>query len=163
MPSSNEPRPRNRFVLSALFAAAAVLVVVVFLFLTRNNEPKGVTAPAASRLAVGPAERASATNIRIENIALSRAENFLHQEVAALSGEAINAGGRSLATLELSVEFFDYTNQIALRETHSVSEVAAPLAPGEHRAFEVSFEHIPSSWNMRQPTVRVTRLQLLPN
>jgi hypothetical protein len=35
-----------------------------------------------------------------------------------------------------------------------------PLAPGERRTFEISFDHIPPSWNMQTPSVRVTHLQI---
>src|SRR6267143_1895516 len=40
----------------------------------------------------------------------------------------------------------------------SAQEVHPPLSPGARRSFDVSFEHIPTSWNMRQPAVRVTGL-----
>ncbi len=60
----------------------------------------------------------------------------------------------------MTIEFFDDMNQIALRETRSIlAPGAASLAPAERRAFEVSFEHISSSWNMQQPLIRVTGLQ----
>jgi hypothetical protein len=52
-------------------------------------------------------------------------------------------------------------NQVVLRESRKVlgtPEVA--LAPGEHRAFEISFEHIPDAWNKQAPAMRVSYLQL---
>jgi hypothetical protein len=54
-------------------------------------------------------------------------------------------------------------NQIVLRETRKVlGSPEAALSPGERRNFEISFEHIPNSWNMQAPTVRIARLQLNP-
>jgi hypothetical protein len=35
-----------------------------------------------------------------------------------------------------------------------------PLAPGERRGFEISFEHVPSSWNRQQPVLHVAALQI---
>ncbi|MGH9677031.1 MAG: DUF2393 family protein, partial [Candidatus Acidiferrum sp.] len=108
-------------------------------------------------------EQAYSSSIHIENVTLARAENFLHQEVIVLSGEIINEGSRSIRQLEVTIEFFDDANQISLRETRLVSELAgSPLAPGQHRAFEVSFEHIPSIWNRQQPVVQVSGVQLIP-
>ena len=37
--------------------------------------------------------------------------------------------------------------------------IEEPHYTGARCAFEVSFEHIPSSWNMQQPSVRITGLQ----
>jgi hypothetical protein len=52
-------------------------------------------------------------------------------------------------------------NQVVLREARAVlGAPPAVLAPGERRSFEVSFDHVPPSWNMQQPAVRVTNLQL---
>jgi hypothetical protein len=98
--------------------------------------------------------------IQFENLGLSRAENFLHQEVTTLCGELINAGDRTLSEVEVTVEFYDQLNQIALRESRmAVSDINAPIAPSERRTIEVSFEHIPNSWNMQMPAVRVSGLR----
>jgi hypothetical protein len=115
------------------------------------------------RLPFGPAGQAYAPKIDIQNISLSRAENFLHQEVTALSGELTNRGERPLTGLELTIEFFDELHQVVLRESRQVlNGPSQALAPGEHRSFEISFEHIPSSWNMQQPSVRISGLQFAP-
>lgn len=56
---------------------------------------------------------------------------------------------------------FDDLHQVVLRESRSVfSSSPLPVAPGNRREFEVSFEHIPSSWNTQLPHVSVTGLQL---
>jgi hypothetical protein len=47
-----------------------------------------------------------------------------------------------------------------LRESRlAVNSASPPVAPSERRAFEVSFEHIPTSWNMQLPVVRVSGLR----
>jgi hypothetical protein len=100
----------------------------------------------------------------MQNISMSRAENFIHQEVTYLSGGLVNGGTRSLAGLELTVEFSDELHQVVLRESRAVLSAREPvLGPGEHRSFEISFDHIPPSWNMQQPSVRVTGLQFAPS
>ena len=110
-----------------------------------------------SHLPFGAAEQAYAPNLQIEKLALSRAQNFLNQEVTTLAGSLTNAGNLPLSDVELTVEFSDQLGQIVLRESRAVfAPQTSPFAPGERRAFEVSFEHIPSSWNIQQPLVRVS-------
>lgn len=142
-----------------IMGAAILLVTGVFYFW--SGHASGPAAPPApARLPFGAAEQPYASKIEIQNISLSRAENFLHQEVTALSGELLNRGGRSLSGLELTVEFFDELHQIVLRESRQVLAAPSPaLASGDRRSFEISFEHIPSSWNMQQPAVRVSGLE----
>lgn len=111
-------------------------------------------------LPFGAGERAYAPNVHIEKISMSRAENFLHQEVTNLAGDLVNGGDRSLQGLEITIEFSDEFHQLVLRETRILFSGSAPaLSPGGHREFEVSFEHIPSLWNRQQPGVSVTGLQ----
>jgi hypothetical protein len=134
---------RGQFNFALVLAGAAVVVILAALYFSPGRQ----SPPDASK-------------IRLENISLSRAENFLHQEVTTISGEIVNGGDRQIHGIELTIEFFDEMNQIALRETRSVlAPGAAPLAPGERRSFEVSFEHISSSWNMQPPVTRITGLQ----
>jgi hypothetical protein len=159
IPGQLQPE-RGRFNFALILAAAALLIIVAALYFWPGRQSPPGAAPRGPRLSFGPAEQAYAPKIGFENIALSRAENFLHQEVTTVSGELVNSGDRSLLGVEVTIEFFDDMNQIALRETRSVFAPGTPaLAPGERRDFEVSFEHIPSSWNMQQPVVRVTGLQ----
>jgi hypothetical protein len=123
-----------------------------------QNTPVGST---AANLQMSPAEQDYAKNIQIANIALSRAENFLHQEVTTVSGEVFNAGNEAVSGLRLTLQFADEMNQVVLRETREVGGAPeGPLAPGEHRTFEISFEHVPSSWNMQQPSIHVSYLHL---
>ena len=120
--------------------------------------------PAAeTQTGLGPEERAYATNVGVDRLEISRAENFLHQEVTTVSGEITNGGNRALAGVELTIEFYDQLNQIAQRETRSLFGPPGPPIPaGDHREFEVSFEHISTAWNMRAPAIKVTALQFSP-
>ena len=140
-------------------------VSIIFLLLafflwrasTKNVQPGGT----GSRDAMGTDERAYTSNVGVDHVEVSRAENFLHQEVTTFSGELSNGGNRTLASVELTIEFYDDLNQIAQRETRSlIGTPGPPIPPGDHREFEVSFEHISSSWNMRQPAIKVTKVQL---
>jgi len=142
-----------------IFVVGVLLVGGVFYFWSGHTSGPGGP-PAQAHFPFGPEEQAYAPKIEIQNISLSRAENFIHQEVTSLSAELVNGGARSLAGLELTVEFSDELHQVVLRESRAVLSAREPaLPPGERRSFEVSFDHIPSSWNREQPSVRVTGLQ----
>lgn len=141
----------------AILAVAATLWFHFHPLENRNAPPATGTA----ELKMSPAEQEYVKRIEVGDIDLSRAENFLRQEVTTVSGEVHNSGTEPVSALRLTTEFFDELNQVVLRETRSVlgtPEVA--LAPGERRTFEISFEHIPDSWNMQRPVVRVSYLRL---
>jgi hypothetical protein len=91
------------------------------------------------------------------------AENFLHQKVKYLDGDVKNTGERTLAGIEVIVEFRDDMNQIALRESRPILAAAsAGLSPGATAHFQISFDHVPASWNMQMPVVEVAGLQFAP-
>ena len=147
---------RRRFV---ILAVSLVFLLLAF-FLWRASTKRDQPAATASQDALGPDERAYTSKVGVDHIEISRAENFLQQEVTTISGEISNGGNRALASVELTIEFYDDLNQIAQRETRSLfGSPGPPIPPGDHREFEVSFEHISSSWNMRQPVIKVTAVQ----
>jgi hypothetical protein len=156
-------KPPSHLPITLALAAVVVLVIAAslwFLFKSPSPSPRGTL-----QLVVTPRmsdfEKDYAKNLRVENIVMSRAENFLHQEVTTMNAEVVNGGPQAVAVLELSVEFTDEMNQVVLREARTVLGVPpVALVPGERRSFELSFDHVPTSWNMQLPVVRVTNLQL---
>ncbi|MGH9677407.1 MAG: FxLYD domain-containing protein [Candidatus Acidiferrum sp.] len=141
--------------------AATIVIALVVVMWPGAERPSGSDNREA-HLPFGPEEQAYATRIQVDDIALSRAENFLNQEVTTLAGRLTNTGNLPISNVELTVEFFDDLDQVVLRESRAVLPAPAPqFAPGERRNFEVSFEHIPSSWNIQKPRVRVTGIEFI--
>lgn len=171
--SPHDPPPKRTPFRFALLAGAAVALVLVAALLlpssillnpwfhgSPSTSDKRHLTPGGVQQFFGPAEQAYAPHLQIENIAMSKAENFLNQEVTTLTGEVVNSGDRTLLGLELTVEFYDTLHQVILRESRSVLDPAAvPFAPGARREFEISFEHLPPSWNFEQPVIRVSALR----
>jgi hypothetical protein len=147
-----------------LVLAAVVLLAIgtsLWFLLHSPPAPKPGVVQVVVLPRMGGSEQSYAKSVRVENMALSRAENFLHQEVTILNAEVVNGGAQPIGVLDLTVEFSDEMNQLVLRESRGVlGTPPVALAPGERRAFEISFDHIPASWNMQQPAVRVANLQL---
>lgn len=155
---------KTKFSVPAVAASVAALVAVVAIFWIVFL-PKTVHAPhegsGAVNLAMTAAELEYVKNIQVGNLAMSRAENFIHQEVTILNGEVYNAGSEPVSALRLTITYSDEMNQTVLKETRAVlGTPEQPLTPGERRAFEISFEHVPNSWNMQLPSAVVTYLQL---
>lgn len=146
---------RDRSIIVWMGVATVLIALVAVMWPgTRRETSLGTR---ETRLPFGSAEQNYAPKIQIEGLQLSRAENFLNQEITMLEGRVTNAGDRPLANVEVTVEFADDLGQIVLRESRAVfSSAASQLGPGERRNFEVSFEHIPPSWNIQQPSVRVS-------
>lgn len=159
IPPDTGGQPGNKTRVFAALGAALVVGALAFYFLLGAHW-KAPQPGVESRAGLGPEERAYAANVGVDRLEISRAENFLHQEVTTISGEIINGGNRALAGVELTIEFYDEMSQIAQRETRSLFGPPGPPIPaGDHREFEVSFEHISTAWNMRAPVVRVTGLR----
>jgi hypothetical protein len=164
-----EEQPKTgkpKFSIATAMIAFIVLLAIAVSLWTAFKAPEIKPAPAVEihvPAVMTPEEEAYAASIHFENIALSRAENFIHQEVTILNADAINDGARPLERLIVTVEFFDSMNQIVLRESRGVlGNAPAPLGPGQRRSFELSFDRVPGSWNMQQPTLRVAYLHFAP-
>ena len=125
-----------------------------------SSGPKD-SAPAAIHLAFGAAEQAYAPSLRVEGIVLARTANYLHQEVTTITGNLVNGGDHAVLRVELTVEFQDEMGQVVLRHPF-ISASPQPLAAHGSREIEISIEHIPSSWNNREPVFRVAGLELAP-
>jgi hypothetical protein len=159
---ANKPKASPLTVGMGIVVVVAILLSLWFLFEPLQNR-KSTALQETVVLKTSPAEQEYANKIEIGSISMSRAENFLHQEVTTLSAELFNRGTEPVLSLSLITEFSDDMNQIVLRETRSVlGTPEIPLAPGERRAFEISFDHVPNAWNMQAPLVRVSRLRLAP-
>ena len=152
----DQPQPKTGRSWIAWMGAATIAIALVIV-MWPGAERRPASSTRESHLPFGAAEQTYSAKLQIENLALSRAENFLNQQVTTLEGRLTNAGNLPLSNVELTVEFSDELGQVVLRESRAVfAPQTPPFAPGERRDFEFSFEHIPSSWNIQQPLVRVS-------
>ena len=113
----NQPDPEQRKPLPLNILLGALVVVAIALsFWFAFKSPQGSSSRAAQSnvsVPMTPAEQAYVKSIQIENIALSRAENFIHQEVTILNADAVNVGQQSVAGLTVTVEFWRVPYDIA--------------------------------------------------
>jgi hypothetical protein len=156
MPSAERSR------LPAAFGAGLVIVTLLIgaaVLLSRYSTPGGpeVLKP----LPMGPSEQSYAPQIHFLEPKMSRAANFLNQEVTFMFGTLENGGNRRIKQIEITLEFHDPFNQVVLRDKQRLfSNYDAPLAAGQRHDFQVGYEHVSAEWNNVYPTIRVTGLDL---
>jgi len=152
----------SKFVLG-LAAGAGLVILLVGAFLIFNRGGGGNVTPASQpvHLPFGAPEQAYAAQLKFSGLELSHATNMASQELIYVVGTVANTGTRTVRAAEVSVEFQDLIHQIVLRDTVPLFPAGAdPLAPGGQRRFQLTFEHVPQSWNHEAPLIRVTGLDL---
>jgi hypothetical protein len=155
-PEADTGRTRKQILASFVVILAGVSAY----FLLFKTPPRGVS-QGNSRLEFGQMEKAYAPSLHLGNFAMKQAENFLNQEVKILEGDVLNAGDRNVTAVDATIEFRDSLDQIALKETRPlVPPSPEGLKPGQVAHFEISFDHVPSSWNYQMPRVTVSGLKL---
>lgn len=159
--TGEEPEDKKRFWISLAAGAGIVLILVAAIFLfTRQTGAPG--AGAVEHLPFGAEEQAYAAHIHFLGLQMSRAANFLNQEITYVTGQVSNDGVRTIREVEVTLEFHDPFNQVVLRETRALlgAPRARPLEGGQRRDFQVSLEHVPDTWNHQYPSIQVTGLKL---
>ncbi|MFZ0820210.1 MAG: DUF2393 family protein [Candidatus Acidiferrales bacterium] len=156
----DERAPGRQFRFALLAGLAVVLVVMsaaYFLLRGSGTSGGGKLAP----LPMGDPELAYAPQIKIGNVEMSRAANFLKQEVTSIGGIITNSGQRNIVELEVTLEFHDVSQKTVLREARRLyGPTETPLAAGTMREFQFSFENIPPDWNQAPPVFVITGLKL---
>ncbi len=140
---------------------AGLILLAGILYLGRPGK-HSMAPPAPERLPpLGAAEQAYLPNLHFSELKMSRAANFLGQEVTYLDGVVTNAGSRRAQAIEIMLDFKDLVGQTVLREAaRPLGRRASPLLPGASREFRLSFEHVPVMWNQAVPEIQVTGLLL---
>ncbi len=139
---------RSKTLWIALAAAGVLLLAVLVVALSRSRQ-RSLPPPSAEAQAYFP-------YIAVSGAKMSAAENFLGDTITYLDAHIANQGGRTVRRIRLRLEFTDLMGQVVLRdEARPVTSRTRPLAPGESRAWRVSFDHMPPDWNQAPPRITV--------
>lgn len=149
---------RSDFPLAFLAGVGIMLLLLAgAYFLTRPSKPPGPVVE--KHLPLGDAAKSYGERIHFTDLSVGRAANFLNQEVTFVFGTVANDGPKTVRGLEVTLEFRDLLKQVVLRETRIlVDQRIAPLAAGEKREFQFTFEKIPAEWNQAVPGISVRGL-----
>jgi len=158
-PATEEPKSNLLPILLGL--ALVVVVVGVAAFLLRTD----------SKIA-NPAHPYAA-NLKLSDMKMSAAENFIGTTVTYLDGTVTNAGDKTVTHAIVHVSFKDSLGQVAQVEdvplhvlqptgpyTDAVDLTVAPLVSGQSQQFRLTFEHVTADWNHEYPELRVTDVSL---
>ncbi len=145
-------------------AIGAVIIVVALAAILIFSRP--AQQPAAA--AIDP----YAEDLRISDLKLSAAANFVGASVSYLDGKIANVGNKTVTGATVETVFRNSMGQIVQRETlplmlhHTglagIPDVAplsaAPLMPNQTRSFRLTFEHISADWDQGYPELRFVRI-----
>jgi hypothetical protein len=114
-----------------------------------------------------------AVNLKLSDLKMSAAENFVGASVTYLDGTVTNSGDKTVTHAVVHVVFKDSLGQIAQAETvplhvlqtggpylDAVDLSKSPLAPGHSKQFRLTFEHVTEEWNHEYPELQVTDVSL---
>ena len=162
-----EPTPspdQKRNWVPALVGLVAVLVAVgAILYFGRHKTNAGTEAnPYAQQL-------------KLSDIKLSAAENYMGGTVTYLDFNIINTGDRALVGASVHAEFKNSLGQIVQKETLPLHVLAenqlagypdlvdmsrAPVGPGQTKTVRITLEHISDDWDRSYPQMELVDLKL---
>jgi hypothetical protein len=144
-----------------LGVALVVVVVGVIAILTRGSPKSAATL------------HPYASNLKLSDLKMSAAENFVGASVTYIDGTVTNAGDKTVLHAAVHVAFRNALGEVAQAEDvplhvlqtggpypDAVDLSLSPLVPGQGKPFRLTFEHISSDWNQTYPELRVTDVSL---
>ncbi len=151
----------RRWLPLAIGAAIIVVVVAAILIFGRSAPPP-----------TGPTIDPYAENLRISDLHLSTAANFVGASVTYFDGKITNTGNKTVTGATVLAIFRNSLGEVVQRETlplmlyhtgiQGIPDVAplsaAPLTPNQTRDFRLTFEHISADWNQGYPELQFTRI-----
>ena len=167
MEQAYEPAPspdQKRNWIPLLVGLVAVVVAVgAILFFLRPKSQGGIEPnPYAEKL-------------KLSDIKLSAAENYVGGTVTYLDFNITNTGDKSLMGADVKAQFKDSMGQVVQKETiplHVLVEnqlarypdlvdmSRAPIGPGQTKTVRITLEHVSDAWNQSYPDMELVNLKL---
>jgi len=157
-PSPLTEQERDSNWLPILLGVALVVVVAGVIAFVSRSSPKNA-----------PAIHPYAANLKLTDLKMSVAENFVGASVTYIDGTVANAGDKIVTHAVVHVAFKNSLGEVAQREDvplhvlqtngpypDAVDLSSLPLTPGQGKPFRLTFEHISSDWNQAYPDLQVT-------
>jgi Protein of unknown function (DUF2393) len=154
-PTGTEERETNWRAIG--IGVGLVLVLVAVLILVSRTEQKGPVAP-----------HPYIANIKLSDLKMSAAENFVGATVSYIDGTVTNSGDQTVTHAVVEVTFKDSIGQTAQRESvplkvlktsgpypEAVDLSMSPLGPSQSKPFRLTFESISEQWNHEYPGLKI--------
>jgi hypothetical protein len=153
-PVVQEPDSSRRTIVIAVVTVMAVAIVMAVLLRSR---PKSASGPPAY-----------AANLKLSDLKMSAAENFVGATVSYVDGTVVNLGDKTVIHVMVQVNFKDDLGQVVQHEEiplqvlktdgpypEAVDFRVAPLGPGQSKPFRLTFEAISAQWNHQFPEIQI--------
>jgi hypothetical protein len=149
---------------SRLPVAFLIGIVIVAILVSGAMLYSRYAAPAISEddkpVTFNPDAKTYAPQIHFLEPKMSRAANFLNQEVTYVFCTVENGGDKKIHQIEITVEFHDPFHQVILRDKQRLFlSTAPPFMPGQQRDVQIPYEHIPPQWDQVFPSIVVSGLE----
>jgi hypothetical protein len=160
---------KKRFTIPPMVIIAGIVVVAGlagFWYLDRASRqaPAAATPPTAEAKAYARNLKfVGADGVTPEEPKMESHESYLKQSIVEISGNLLNAGDRTLNSVEVTWVFYEpgavmpdgqlYKEIIWRERRFLIAKNSGGLAPGQVRAFSVAFDNIPESWNQAMPSL----------
>ena len=157
-PSPLTEKERDSNLLPILLGVALVVVVVGVIALLTRGSPKSATVP-----------HPYASNLKLSDLKMSAAENFVGASVTYIDGTVTNDGEQTVIHAMVHVSFKNSLDEVAQAEDiplhvlqttgpypDAVDLSASPLAPRQSKPFRLTFEHVSADWNQAYPQLSIT-------
>jgi hypothetical protein len=112
-----------------------------------------------------------AANLKLSDLKMSTAANFVGATVTYIDGTVTNTGAKTITHALIRVTFRNSIGEVAQAEDvplrllqtggpylDAVDLNASPLPPGESKPFRLTFEHVSTDWNQAYPELQVTEV-----
>jgi hypothetical protein len=151
---------RSHLWISIAIGVCAVIVLGgLVILLSRGKPAAGLASEQA--LPFSAAEQAYAQRIHFTDLQMSRAANFLNQEVTYINGVALNDGVRRVLAIDVAVDFHDVSGNVVLHENRRlISGPKSAIEAGQRESIQLAFEGVPVTWDQSYPDVKIIGLTL---
>ena len=114
-----------------------------------------------------------ARDLKLSDLHLSQAQNFVGATVTYIDGVLTNSGDKTVTHIMVRVLFKDLYGQVAQIEQvplkllqtsgpypDTVDLSVSPLAVGQSKPFRLIFEHLSEQWNQAYPDLEITEVRV---
>lgn len=120
------------------------------------NRPAPSPRPSEQAL---PEARAYVSHLRLSDVKMQAADNFLNQRVVEVEGNIKNDGPRALQSVDIYCLFYSIDGREIHRErVPIVAGKGRPLQPSEMRPFRLPFDALPDGWNQAVPHMVIAQI-----
>jgi len=161
-PAPRESRALVPWIVSGVVILAILAAIIVF---TRQPAPAN---PGGANLAPAAPYAAS---LSIANLQMSQAGSMVGGQNTYLDGQITNRGNKTVTGITVQVGFWGFTKQLVGKPTMPLALIrtrepyvdtepvsAAPIQPGQTRAFRLIFDSVPQDWNQNYPEIRIIQV-----